>query len=147
MAQATKGVTAEGALKNLSVLGTIEERAPLFKLAHTVGSFLGMDLRHAPVVEKLAAAHGVAKVNAPVVGGVHVGHGRGDSTFCHHGMRFAEERFAYDPNLCTLRQGSQSGSQPGATGADDQDIVVVSFVLGGHNSLRSRTAPLATRRT
>ena len=60
-------MTAESALQDLSVLSAIKKRAPLFKLSHAVGGFLGMNLSHAPVVKQLAAAHGVAKMCAPVV--------------------------------------------------------------------------------
>ncbi len=146
VAQPAKGVTAEGALQNLSVVRAIEKRSPLFEFPHTIGSFLGVDLRHAPVVEQLAAAHGVTKMSAPVVRAVYVGHRGGDSSLRHDGMRFAEKRFANHAHLRALFERSQSRTQARATGADDQDIVVVSFVLGGHNSLRSRTAPLATSR-
>src|SRR5438552_3665317 len=66
MTEPAKGVTAEGTLQYLSVLSTIKKSAPLFKLSHTVGSFLGVNLSHAPVVEQLAAAHGVPKMSAPV---------------------------------------------------------------------------------
>src|SRR5437660_795044 len=94
MAQPAEGVAAEGTLQDLAVLGAIEKRSPLFKFAHAFGSFLGVDLRHAPVVEQLAAAHGVAKMSAPVVGGIDIGHRGCDSTFRHDGMCFSKERFA-----------------------------------------------------
>ena len=147
MTQAAKGVTAESALQDLSVLSAIKKRAPLFKLSHAVGGFLSMNLSHAPVVKQLAAAHGVAKMCAPVVRRVHISHRGSDSTLRHDGMCFAEERFAYHSHFRTLRQGSQGRSQPCATGTDDQHIVVVGFVFCGHKSLRSVTAPLATSRT
>jgi len=146
MTEAAEGVAAEGTLQDLPVLGAIEERSPLLELAHAFGSFLRVQLRHAPVVEQLAAAHGVAKMSAPVVGGVDVGHRRCDSAFRHDGVRFAEERFANHSHLRALRQGSEGRSQTSAAGADDQDIVVVSFVFCRQSSLRSVIAPLATIR-
>ncbi len=106
-----------------------------------------MELRHAPVVEQFAAAHGVAKVGTPVVGGVHIGHGRGDPAFRHNSMGFAEERFADHPYIGAFCQRSERGSQPRAAGADDQYIVVVGLEFSRHMSLRSVIVPLATKRT
>ncbi len=145
--QPAEGVTAKGALQDLPVLSTIKERSPLLQFPHTFGSFLGMDLRHAPVVEQLAAAHGVTKVSTPVVCGVHVSHRRGDATFRHNRMRFAEERFAYHAHFRALLQGAERCSQARAAGTDDQHIVLVSFVFSRHKSLKSVIAPLATSRT
>src|SRR5439155_23906292 len=47
--------------------------------ADTLGRFLCVKLSHAPVVEQFSAPHSVAKMSFPIVGGVHVGHGRGDA--------------------------------------------------------------------
>jgi hypothetical protein len=47
---------------------------------------------HARVVEILAAAHGVGKMDAPAVAIVHIAHGRRDAAFGHHGVGFAEQR-------------------------------------------------------
>ena len=80
----------EIALENASVLGAIEQRAPGFQFAHTVGRFFGVQFSHAPVVEVLAAAHGVGEMDAPVIAIVDVGEGGGDSAFGHHGVGFAE---------------------------------------------------------
>ena len=147
MTQPAEGVTAEGALQDLSILGAIEKRSPLFQLAHALGSFLRVDLRHAPVVQHFSTAHGVAKMSAPIVRRVHVGHRRSDSALRHDGMRFAEERFANHSHLRALRQGAEGRSQAGSAGADDQYIVIVSFVVCRHKSLKSVIAPLATSRT
>ncbi len=147
MTEPAEGVTAEGALQDLSVFGAIKKRSPLLQLANTLGSFLGVDLRHAPIVKQLAAAHGVAKMSAPIVRVVYIGHRCGDSTLRHHGMRFAEQRFANHSHVRALSQRSQCRSQAGAAGADDQHIVFVSFVICGHKSLKSVIAPLATSRT
>ena len=147
MTQSPEGVTAEGALQNLPVLRAIEKRSPLFQFPHSFRSFLGMNLSHAPVVEQLATAHGIAKMGAPVIGGVHIGHRCRDSAFRHDGVSLAEKRLANHAHLRALRQGSEGGSQARAAGADDQYIVVVGFVFCAHKSLRSVIAPLATSRT
>jgi hypothetical protein len=48
-------------------------------------------LGHAPIVEKLPTAHRVAKVGAPVVCLVNIGHRRRDPTFGHDGVRFPQQ--------------------------------------------------------
>ena len=95
-------MSAKIALQNAAIFRAIEQRTPGFEFAHTGGSFLGVELRHAPVVQILAAAHGVGKVNAPAVAIVHICHGRGYSTLGHHGMCFAQKRFRND---CDSRAG------------------------------------------
>ncbi len=129
------------------LVGAVEERAPLFEFAHAVRRFLRVKLRHAPVVQKLSAAHGVAEMRAPVVRLVHVGHGGGKAAFGHHGVRFAEQRLAHHADLGALRQRLDRGAQARAARADDQYIVFVSFVFG-ESSQQSDVliAPVATRR-
>jgi hypothetical protein len=118
----------------------------LFEFMHAFWSFLSVNLRHAPVVEEFTASHGVAKMSSPIVGGVYIAHGSGDSTLSHDGVRFAEERFANHSYFCPLSERAESRAQAGTTGADDQYIVVVSFVFCGHMILKSVIAPLATSR-
>src|SRR6266511_3565253 len=60
-------VTAEVALQDEAVLRAVEERAPFLELENAIGRFLRVELRHPPVVQQLAAAHGVAEVDLPVV--------------------------------------------------------------------------------
>jgi hypothetical protein len=97
-------VASEVTLQDAPVLGSVEKGAPLFELEHARRRFLGVQLRHAPVVEHLAAAHRVAKVHLPVVLGVHVAERGGDAAFGHHRVRLAEERFAHESRLGALRR-------------------------------------------
>jgi hypothetical protein len=60
-------MATKSTLKNLTVLSPIEERSPLFEFPHALRRFLRMNLGHAPVIQELAATHGVAKMGAPVV--------------------------------------------------------------------------------
>ena len=92
--QAGVAVAAEVALEDAAVLGAVEERAPALELVDPVGRLLGVELRHAPVVEHLAAAHGVAEVDLPVVLGPDVAHGGGHAALGHDGVRLAEQRLA-----------------------------------------------------
>src|SRR3989442_11035197 len=140
-------VAAKCALQNISVGSPIEKRAPLFKFPYPLGRFLRMYLGHAPVVQELAAAHRVAKVRAPIVGSVDIGHCRRDAAFSHHGVRFAEQRFAHNAYTRALGQRLDRSAQTGATRADNQNVVLVGFVFFGHRNLKSAIAPDATRRT
>jgi hypothetical protein len=71
--QARIAVAAEIALQDAPIGGAVEERAPGFQLADAVGRFLRVQFRHAPVVEILAAAHGVGEMNFPVIALIHIG--------------------------------------------------------------------------
>ncbi len=73
----------------------------------------------------------------PIVGGVHVGHGRGDAAFGHDGVGFSEERFADYADGGTLREGFNGRAQSRAAGADDENVVLAGLVVCGHRSLRS----------
>ena len=112
-------MSAECALQNLSVRSAIEKRSPLLKLADAIGSFLGMKLRHPPVVEEFAAPHSVAKMCAPIVGGIDIGHRRSDSTSGHYSVRFAEEGLANHSYFRTLSQCAQRRTQAGTARSDD----------------------------
>ena len=147
VAEPFEGVAAKGPLQNLAVLGAVEERAPLLQFAHALGGLLGVELGHAPVVQEFSAAHGVAEVRAPVVGRIHVGHGRGDAAFGHHRVRFAEQRLAHDADAHSLGQGFNCGAQARAACADDEHVVFVGFVFGGHRSRMSLRRPAETMRT
>ena len=123
--QAGVAVAAEVALDDAAVLGAVEQRAPALQLADAVGRLHGVDLRHAPVVEHLAAAHGVAEVDLPVVLGPDVAHGGGHAALGHDGVRLAEQGLADQRRAQAALLGLDGGAQPGAAGADDDDVVVV----------------------
>ena len=97
------------------------------ELVDPVGRLLGVELRHAPVVEHFAAAHGVAEVHLPVVLGVDVAHGGGAAAFGHDGVGLAEEGLAHQCGAQAALLGLDGGREPGAAGADDDDVVVVVF--------------------
>ena len=123
-------VTAEVALQDEAILRAVEQRAPLLELEYAVGCLLRVQLRHAPVVQQLAAAHGVAEVDLPVVFLPHVAHGRGDPALGHHRVRLAEQRLADERGLHAHRVRLDRRSQARAAGADHDDVVVVGLVLG-----------------
>src|SRR5690242_1172135 len=83
---------------------------------------------------------------APVVGLIHVGHCGSQATFSHHGVGLAEQRFADHSHARALRQSLDCGSESSAARTNDEDVVFVSFVLGGHRIRMSFNAPEATKR-
>ena len=139
-------MAAECPLENRTFVGAVEKSAPLFQFADTVGGFLRVKLRHAPVVQEFSATHGVAEMRLPAVGGVNVGHGSGDAAFGHHGVGFSEQGFADDADARAFRKSFDGGAQPGAAGADDENVVLAGLVASGHRILGSWMAPLATIR-
>ena len=126
------GVAAEVALADLAVGRAVEQRAVGLQLPDAVGRLLGVQLGHAPVVEELAAAHGVAVVHLPVVVGVDVPHRRRAAALGHHGVRLAEQRLGDDRRPLAEQSRLDGGAQPGAARADDDDVVLVDLDVLGH---------------
>ena len=118
---------AEVSLQNAAVLGAVEECAPRLQFAHTFRRFLGVQLRHAPVVQVLPAAHGIGEMNAPVVAIVDIGQSRGNTALGHHGVRFAQQRFADHANFGAVGSGFDRGAQTGPTRTDDQNVIGVAM--------------------
>jgi hypothetical protein len=147
VAQAFEAVSAKRALQDVAIGGTVKQRAPLLQLADSVRRLLGVKLGHAPVVQELAATHGVFEVGLPIVCLVHVSHGRGDSTLRHYSVRLAEKRLGHHCHARALRQGLDGCAQARSSGPDDQYIMFVSFVFVGHRSRMSFIRPVATMRT
>ena len=138
-------VPAEIALEDPAVRGAVEDRAPRLELAHAIGRFPGVQLRHPPVVDVLPAAHGVGEVHLPAVAIVDVGERRGDAAFRHHGVGLAEQRLAQQPDSHAGRRRFDRGAQPGAARADDEHIVLVRLVR--QRILQSVRTPIEQRRT
>ena len=140
-------VPAKVALEDPPVPGAIEERSPGLQLAHASGRLPGVQLRHPPVVDVLAAPHGVREMHLPAVALVDVRERRRDAALGHHRVRLAEQRLAHQADG-DLGGGSFDGrAQPGAPGADHQDIVLVRLHLGRQTILQSRITPIEQRRT
>src|SRR5690349_20529985 len=141
-------MTTEIALENQTVFGPIEEGSPLFQLQHTRWRFLGVYLSHAPVVEELPAAHGVAEVDLPIVFGPDVAEGRGDTALGHHRVRFTKQRLANESGPHALRRGFDGRAKAGPTGAHDQHVALMGFESVVHQIKRTSVmTPMASRRT
>ena len=123
----------EVALQNPSVRRAIEQRAPRFELANTIGRFLRVQLRHAPVVEYWPPRMRVGEVHAPVVAIVDVPHRRRRATLGHHRVRFAEQRLAHEPDRDAVRRRLDRRAQSRAARADDEHVVIYSFVFAHSN--------------
>jgi hypothetical protein len=135
-------VAAEVALVDPAVGGAVEHRAPPFELAHPVGRLPGVQLRHAPVVDVLAAAHRVGDVDLPAVALSPIGQRRGDRACGHLGVGLAELRVAGEGPRVARGRGPEGRAQAGAHGADAQHIVIVMRELDHQKSLRSDQPPM-----
>ncbi|TDZ74497.1 hypothetical protein DE4586_04701 [Mycobacteroides salmoniphilum] len=133
------GVPAEVALADPAVLGPVEQGAIGFQLPDPVGGFLRVQFCHAPVVEELAAAHGVTEVHLPGVLGVDVAHGCRATAFGHHGVGLAEQRLGHHRHPQTALAGLDHRAQTCPAGTDHDNVVGVPFQLTHRNS------PLAFR--
>src|SRR5688572_1451302 len=131
-------MAAEVALQDEAILRAVEQRAPLLELEDAVGGFLRVQLRHAPVVQELAAAHGVAEVDLPVVLLPDVAHRRRDPALGHHGVRLAEKGLADERGLGAHGVRLDRRAQAGTASTDHDDVVVVGLVLG--HQVRSASA-------
>src|SRR5258708_35412848 len=95
-------MSSKRSLQDPPILGAVEKRAPLFQFSHSIGGFLCVKLSHTPDVEKLPASHGVTEMRSPVVGGIHVAHGRGYPALRHDRARFPEKRLPHNPDTRPL---------------------------------------------
>ena len=127
--QAGEPVTSEVTLEDQAVLGPVEQGTPVLELAHPVGRLLGVELGHAPVVEHLAAAHGVTEVDLPAVLGVDVPEGGGHTALGHDRVGLAQQRFAHQRGAQSPGPRFDGRPQTGAAGADDDDVEFVGLVL------------------
>ena len=143
--------------RDQAVLGAVEQRAPGLELPDPLRRLLGVQLGHPPVVEELAAAHGVAEVHLPVVLGVDVAHRRGDAALGHHRVRLAEQRLADDRGrACPASRAAIAARRPAPPAPMTTTSYCVPLELGhaSHRSVASvrrtagrRTTPVASRQT
>ena len=139
-------VAAEVALVDAPIRRAIEHGAPRLELAHAVGRFLGMELRHPPVVDILAAAHRVGEMHLPVVAIVVVAHGRGHAALGHDRVRLAQQRLADEAHGGAGVGRLDRRSQARTTRPDDQDVVGVRRMCH-QRILRSVQIPIEQSRT
>src|ERR1700686_985535 len=99
---------SEGALHDETVLGAIEDATPTFQLEDTIDDLVRVELDHAPVVDQLAAEHGVPEVHLPAVLGVEGADAAGDAALGHHGVGPARPRLGdHSDAAAGLRRGDR----------------------------------------
>ena len=140
-------VAAEVPLEDSPILRAIEQGAPGFQLPHAIGRFLRVQLRHAPVVHVLAAAHRVGEMDLPVVAIVHVGQCRRDAALRHHGVGLAQQRLAHQPDRHSRGGRFDGRPESRSSRADDQHIMFVCLILRHQRILRSDHTPIEHSRT
>src|SRR5437762_5772736 len=94
-------MTAKISLKYLAVLCAVEYGSPRLELADAVGRFFRVKFGHSPVVDVLAAAHCVGKMDLPIVAVVDIAHCRGHATLSHNSVSLAKKRLADQTNAYT----------------------------------------------
>ena len=120
--QARIGVGAEGPLVDHARARPVEHRAPALELEDPCRRLPGVDLRHPPVVDQLAALHGVGEVGLPAVEMVHVGERGGDAALGHHGVGLPEQRLADHGDRAAGLGGGDGPPHARPSGADHQDV-------------------------
>ncbi len=128
VAQTSIRVPAEGALADLAFRRPVEERPPLLELVDPVWGLFGEGLDHLPVVEELAAPHGVDKVLAPGVVWVDVADRGRYAALGHDGVGLAEQAFRDYADREAVLGRSDCGPETSSSGADDQDVVLARLV-------------------
>ena len=133
------GVAAEGTLVDQPFVVAVEDSAPALQLEHAFGRFLGVDLGHAPVVEQLAALHGVREVRLPAVRAGDVAERRRHPAFGHHRVGLAQEGLTDHQHVEPGLGGGDRAPHASPAGADHQDVGVDLFVvrLGCRHGARS----------
>jgi hypothetical protein len=116
-------VATETALVDLPFLVAVEHRPPTLELQNALGRLLRVQLGHAPVVEELSTAHGIAEVNFPRIERGHVAEGRGSSALRHDGVRLAEQRLAHHRGFEAKHLTFDRCAEAGTAGADHENIV------------------------
>jgi hypothetical protein len=97
-------MTTEISLKNAAILRPIKNCTPSFQLTNPGRRLQSVQLSHPPVVDVLAPAHGVRKMDFPIVTVVHIGKRRSNSALSHYGVRLSQKRLTDQSNF-----GSPSG--------------------------------------
>ena len=101
---------------------------PLLELVDPVWGLFGEGLDHLPVVEELAAPHGVDKVLAPGVVGVDVPHRGRDAALGHDGVGLAKQTLGDDAHREAVLGRRDRSPETRSSGADDQDVVLARLV-------------------
>jgi len=123
-------VRAECPLVDGPLRRAVEQPAPSLQFEYAVDHLFREELDHPPVVDHLAAPHGVGEVDLPGVAAVDISERRRDAAFGHHGMRFSQQRLAEDVDRAAGFGGRDRGPHAGAPCADDEHVARYDLGLG-----------------
>ena len=122
-------VSSKIALQYSSILSPVEQGPPRLEFSHAIRGFLREQFSHSPVVEILAAAHGIGKVYFPVVAVINISQRRSHAAFRHDRVRFSQQGPAHHTDGHASGRSFNRRAQAGATRADDKHIVIVCFEI------------------
>ena len=116
----------------------------MFKFDHRIRSLFAHVLDRILIAKPVRALDGVVHVPAPIIR-AHVAKGRTDSALRSDGMASGREHLGNTGGRKSCLGETKSSAQPGATGADDDDIATVidQFVVA-HQDPPSAILAIAT---
>ena len=117
-----RGHAAERALVDLAVLAARERQAPMFQLVHRLRRVAAQIFDRVLVAEPVGALDGVVHVPAPVVL-AHIAERGGDAALRRDGMGAGREHLGDAGGAQARFAAADHGAQPGAAGADDDDVI------------------------
>ena len=123
-------MSAKISLQNAPVFRAIEHRAPGFELAHAIGRFFCVQLRHPPLLTYCPPRMVSAKCTFQLSRSSTLRERGGDPAFRHHGVRFAQQAICKPSRPHAGRGSFDRSAQTRAAGADDEDVVLEGFVSG-----------------
>ncbi len=120
------GHAAERALINLAVLAARERQPPMLQLVDRVRRAAAHIFDGVLVAEPVRPLHGVVHVPAPIVL-AHIAEGCGDAALRRDRMRAGRKHLGDAGGAQARFAAADDGTQTGAAGADDDDVVDVIF--------------------
>ena len=116
------GHAAEGALKDLAVLGAREGHAPMFELVNRLRRVTAEIFDGILVAEPIRSLHRVVHVPAPVVG-AHIAERRGNAALRRHGVGAGGEHLGDASGAEPRLAAADHGAQARAAGADHHHVI------------------------
>ena len=122
-------VAAEITLQDASILSPIEDCAPRLEFAHPIRCFLGVQFRHAPLIDVLTAAHRISEMNLPAVSIIDIGKSSGNPAFGHNSVSLAQKRFTNKPYRYAGGRCFNRGAQSGTTRTNHEHVVFDCLII------------------
>ena len=138
-------MAAEISLEYLAVFCPVENGSPGLEFANAVRGLFGVELGHSPVVDVLAAAHRVGKMDLPIVAVIDICHRRRHPALGHDGVSLAKQRLADQPDRNARRGCLDSGPRSGAAGTDDEHVVFKCWISQSVSLKEPKVVPYTHR--